>query len=336
MGYHSRIRLSPVIAGITLLATTLDCQGQAADGREWTKVELDPEINFLVLDILDDTRIAVGGSEATLFVFQNGNWDRMPDMEERWNGTPSIRAIAYLDDENLWIGSASLTPAERGLLLWNGSYWSEIISPMAGARNQRVTSLFTDRAAGQIVAALQSGRLTRFDGLGWSPALLSLGGVPFASVHGTGPDNLWAVGGEGRIYVSEDGGFNWHEHPAAGDGQVEGIDWQAVYSLASDQTWMVGRNGEIAHWDGESIQVERPVNAVLRALVVLPDGTAYVVGSATGPRTNGTFLYHDGAGWQGLEMPFDFPTLNDIGVTPDGEIYAVGNDGAVLHGGPRQ
>ncbi|MHC4840907.1 MAG: hypothetical protein ACYTDT_08135, partial [Planctomycetota bacterium] len=125
----------------------------------------------------------------------------------------------------------------------------------------------------------------------------------------TSGDVVWAVGDNGALRVSVDGGLSWAEVDA---GAPAGSNLNAVHASGADNNaWVVGDNGYFAYvgFDADG------------AVGVIADYTATVVAEFPGgaPNLNGVFVHTETGG-----PNFLFSGTGAFGVT------AVGDDGAIV------
>jgi photosystem II stability/assembly factor-like uncharacterized protein len=178
-----------------------------------------------------------------------------------------------------------------------------------------------------------------------------------------GPE-LYAVGNQGALRVSRDGGLSWEEVLTNAPGSLAGVfgrpkgarfalgqqgavlkssdqgrTWEASTVGSPGHTWMagvaagrylviVGLHGAIARSLDEGLSweiIDSGTRAHLAAVAVGPKGL-YAVGQ------RGTVLFsRDGARWVSVEVP----TRNDLFAVsqgPDGALYLAGAAGTVLEG----
>ncbi|MCB1049055.1 MAG: hypothetical protein H6510_00745 [Acidobacteria bacterium] len=173
--------------------------------------------------------------------------------------------------------------------------------------------------------------LRRFDGSLWNPlnSPIPLNGL-FA-IHGWGPQDVLAVGGNGIIRYDGDGDNNnipddiWEDDSPTG--LAPGYFLYGVTTFSGNNAIAVGRDqsGQGLALLRESniwLQMDLPTTFQLNAVWSAAPNLAWAVG------TNGTILKYDGA-WQA----FDSGTKKDLicvwGRTAS-EVYAGGEDGTLL------
>ncbi len=169
--------------------------------------------------------------------------------------------------------------------------------------------------------------------------------VAIRSFWGSGPDDVWAVGGNDEIVFDEDGSQSvltrgrafhttgsdggdvpsWTEH----DTQSNAI-LHAVWGTKGGDVWAVGRQGTIRRvrsgadrWEA----VASPTNEHLRGLWGAASDDIWAVGDA------GTVLHFDGTAWAISTAVFPAgprPDLHAIWGSGSDDVWAVGDRG-VLH-----
>lgn len=296
-----------------------------AQGRNWEVIPIsDRSENLTAISFLKNDLGATVSGVASVFRFDGVEWTRIAEPQP-FGKQVVFSGVVVPDASRVWVCSGSPQRESRGLAVYSEEAW-EVFPSIAGVANPRVNGLWSHPESGLMLAALSNGRIARRDGEGWSCADLNLSGS-FLAIHGSDAKNIWAVGEGGMIYFSDDGGITWADRSDSPE-----IIWQAVHTLAPDKTWMVGRGGEVAFWDGERLTIENPVKTILRGVFAVSPTEVYVVGSAAGPGTKGTFLAFNGSSWHVVEVRAHFGTLNAITSDPDGNLYAVGNGGIILRG----
>jgi len=213
-------------------------------------------------------------------------WDgtRMRTLTMRWDGTqwstvPSpnvdlqnhyLNGVAAVSPTDIWAVGYSLS----GLLIlhWNGTQWSVMSTPTpAGAINTYLMSVYTLSssdvwAVGAYTTAAGHNTLTlHWDGSQWahvpSPGPPTNRSIWLTDVHGSAPDNVWAVGyySDATLYHSRTFTLRWNgsawsyvASPSVGSGHNY---LHGVAVVASDDVWAVGDYGRpsmtiILRWNG--------------------------------------------------------------------------------------
>lgn len=169
-----------------------------------------------------------------------------------------------------------------------------------------------------------------FDGSGWRE--LSPGGTEtFWWVGGSGPDDVWMVGEEGRITQWDGSEFTNH------DSGVTATIW-GVISFSDSDVWAVGGTPEggtdepndiILHYDGNTWEPEvlpgDPMGVSLFKVWGTSSSNLYVVGE------QGTIWHRKGDTWElESEPPVANGTLFTVHGCGEDEVYAVGGNNALV------
>lgn len=135
-------------------------------------------------------------------------------------------------------------------------------------------------------------------------------------VFGSAPDDVWAVGEAGVILHWD--GARWQKVPS------DSAAWLSdVWAYDADEAWIVGAGGTVLRYDGERWRaVDSGTTRFLHAVFGVADDV-WAVGDA------GTALHFDGASWTDLSIAAE-RALRDVQVTDTGEVWVVGDEGAVL------
>lgn len=82
----------------------------------------------------------------------------------------------------------------------------------------------------------------------WALAWDTTGAGALSGVWGSGPDDIWMVGGQpGSAEIYHYDGAAWSPVPSP---DVALLVW--VYGFGPDDVWSVGEEGAVVHWDGDS------------------------------------------------------------------------------------
>lgn len=315
--------------GVLLLGSCLwlSAQHASVDGRVWFNTASGTTANLNSVSAYGSDFAVAVGINGTILRYQDGAWSNFAGAPQDWS-TTGVNATAILSPTSLWAGSNSSTTGLRGVSHWDGTNWGSIEIPADTTARQRVLGLWADRGSGYVFAALQSGRISHYNGSGWSSMATPGGTADMQAIHGTGLNNIWAVGNSGQVYQSVDSGTNWTVHALGAD--YASVSWHGVYTLGINNTWLVGSGGHIAHWDGEAFEVITQTSQTLRDVYAISENQVYVVGSASGTAV-GTFLYFDGDRWSSVDLGADVNQHTWYSIDGDGErIWLVGNGGTIL------
>ncbi len=172
-------------------------------------------------------------------------------------------------------------------------------------------------------AAGRPGELLHYDGVEWTELVIP----DIADLYGVwspGPGEAWAVGRSGAML-----------HYATGAGEVVDTGLtetlNGIWGRDPNDIWAVGNSGTILHYDGQqwtdqSIEYGGEFSAVWG----LADGPGPWV--VRGGWRDGAVYEFDGAGWHSSAIfGDDPPALNALHGTSAGDLWAVGDRGAIVH-----
>ena len=231
----------------------------------------------------------VGESGTVLFTFDGGDsWEKL-DLEH----DESLGAVAVDQRETVWIagedGSILRTPNV-------GEDWEYLVTPA-----RPWTGLTTDAWGEVALLAAADGTIWRHDGE--QAELLFEASEPLTDIAVT-PNGLVAVavGEEGTMIESRDGGKSWTRVPldTARDLEAVQVSWNGKATFAVGEAGVVVRLGE----HGNTIEELLPAELSLRDLHLSADHAGHVLGDA------GTALltWDLGASWE----PIELGTLADL------------------------
>ncbi len=170
----------------------------------------------------------------------------------------------------------------------------------------------------------------------WTP-VASVPGAALMAVHGTGADNVFAVGadaGDGPAVLNWDGSA-WRQL----DTGVRGDLWW-VFAIG-DVAYMTGANANILRYDGSGFERMRTPGLgkhVVYGIWASSPTDVYAVGSASG--RNGFIWHYDGSAWTELDLPVDLPRNDDDDIpqflkvwgTSAADVWVCGERGVLLRG----
>lgn len=144
-----------------------------------------------------DVLFAVGGYDTTVGIYIGARIYRFKSDKNDWE-TEGVQYVTDVDDKlrGVWVVNPTLAYAvgeSSSVLMWNGT-WSKHPAP-AGEDLLSVVAF----GRSSIYATTQSGKVYRYNGSAWSvmPGLNT--GSALLDIAGTGPDNLWVVGANGKM-----------------------------------------------------------------------------------------------------------------------------------------
>jgi hypothetical protein len=89
------------------------------------------------------------------------------------------------------------------------------------------------------------GQVLRWDGSTWSPFSSRCSYTKDYAVRGSGPDDVWVAGSEGRICHWDGSGFTTSEAWVSDE-------FHALWAFSPNDVWAVGCCSPVLHWDGVS------------------------------------------------------------------------------------
>jgi hypothetical protein len=219
--------------------------------------------------------------------------------------------------------------------------------------------------AGPVFLGGAGGQVLRYDGAGFE-RMPTPGTSTVFGIWGSGPEDLWAVGGDGAT-----GGFAWRyrgeqwEEVPLPDGLAASASLFKVWGRGPADVWFVGSGGTILHHDGQGFTSHpSPQARTLFTVHALGERVVAVGGfgsglvlentpegfvDATPPSTrqtigvwlselgsyvvgaNGTVLRDEAGTWtpEALELPIN-DDFHAVWVDPEGGVWAVGGQIASL------
>jgi len=173
------------------------------------------------------------------------------------------------------------------------------------------------------------GTVVHFDGDEWSlqetPTEQNLWGV-----WGDGPDDLWAVGGRGRVEgeatLLHYDGESWEAREIPDLERANVFAFFKVWGSSADNVYVVGQNGAVLHYDGSEWS-ELLVGASDDLISLWGTGPDNIV--AVGGRNSGVVSVFDGDEWHTDSLP-RYPGLNGVWMEDPNRAYVVGTFGTIL------
>ncbi len=266
-------------------------------------------------------------------------------------GWVDLEGIAAIAPDDVWAsGSKRVVHPVDGfvgqqyfVIHWDGTSWTEVPTPSTpagctGAGLHGIKAFGPDDVwfAGYRCQAMGAGwvpaTVLHWDGQGFTEyelPFVGLGGHAAEAIDGTGPDDVWVVGGPGsspgawqQSLIYHFDGTTWTHVP----GPVEGLGQllHDVAVIAPDDVWVAGEYVEpgvvaplLQHWDGTSWET-----------VFSPTGGAGIVALASDDvwTCGGGFAHWDGTEWTSVPALACTPgaSLSAIDAVSPCELWAVG------------
>ncbi|MCP3100665.1 putative metal-binding motif-containing protein [Myxococcus sp. K15C18031901] len=143
--------------------------------------------------INQDTVFLAGGTNG-----DSGRIYRYSPGDGKWNSESVETQVSNLNRLNaVWVASPKVAFAvgrNGSVVRWNGAQWSRVVAPST----HELTSVIAF-GAGSAYATCVNGHIYRYDGTSWATVHTMGGGRRLNDITGTGPDDLFAVGNDGRI-----------------------------------------------------------------------------------------------------------------------------------------
>jgi hypothetical protein len=148
-------------------------------------------------------------------------------------------------------------------------------------------------------------------------------------VWGAAPDDLWAVGGNGRqagqATVLRYQGGAWTPVALPPLQRPNVFAFFKVWGSGPGDVTIVGQRGAVLHWDGQALE-EQFVGASVDLIAVWGTGPDRIV--AVGGRNNGVISLFDGHSWRTEELA-PLRGLNGVWFERPGAVHVVGVQGTL-------
>jgi hypothetical protein len=239
------------------------------DGNTWEAVEAGTAKTLYDMTGSGPNDIFAVGKDQKVLHFDGGEWISV------WNDDPPRESWKFWAESPERIAAAGLY---KSVYIMEDGAWRETVLASAGI----ITDLW-GTSIDNLLAASSSGRIHRFDGVGWTVEVDSIEGHLIA-VHGTGPSDIHVVG-RGAFYHFD--GSVWRNLPADADGE-----FLALWATDPYNAFAVGWNGAIMHYDGNGWnRMESGVTDELTDVWGASGDDVYAVGRAG-------LLHYDGRAWR--------------------------------------
>ncbi len=290
-------------------------------------------------------------SEDDIWMTTEGCWVLRYDGKTWTNTNPDCTfgpAIALwgFGPTDVWAAAGSRHASTVGEILhWDGTTWSVSLDAHSQftceygfpclSTNAVWGSSSSDvwAAASGGPPAFVAGALLHFDGTEWTETS-TIGGQTapgFFGLRGTGPSDVWAVGGyadetgSSRAPVAHWDGKSWTLSEVRGPAILT-----SVWGAASDDVWAVG-DGAI-HWDGTSWSEVAGLAPLASTHAVWGASSSEVWAVGGDEASDPQMARWQGKSWKTLAplSPKEAPELNGIAGTGPSDVLAVGTSGSMV------
>lgn len=255
--------------------------------------------------------------------------DGMPTTPATWQVLAEQRPSSLLgvwasSVDDVWVvGGREGIGMEPSVFHFDGTAWTKLSVGMPDLDLWQVFGF----AGGDVFLAGSRGTILRYRD-GAFEQIPTPGSDVVFGLWGTGPDDMWAVGGQPAA-----NGFVWRYRGGAAFEAVPGtpaeLSMGAVWKVtgrAENDVWLSSSRGLVMHWDGQALTEERIGETGESLFSIGCSADACVTAGAN--LGTGVLYENTGAGWE--KEPGDAPALR--GVTPVGDHrYVVGAGGTVIH-----
>jgi hypothetical protein len=236
-------------------------------------------------------------------------------------GSNALAAVSVIGPGDVWAVGANHVGEGPDFSLvehWDGSSWTTIAGP-ANTPDMYGVLAFSDT---DVWAAAGDQGVDHWNGRTWTvytpePPAHSVAGGSIQAVAGTGPDDIWAVGGAYPHSLAEHwDGHSWTAAPTP-DGSQTATALTAVSAVSPDDVWAVAASWDgygsfvsseafMEHWDGQrwsAVRVPNPGTAYNNMTSLSMDSATdgWAVGRYSGSSYemgHRIFLHWNGSRWQ--------------------------------------
>lgn len=281
------------------------------DGRAWRNIS-STQLPISGVRLL--SAMTSFGDERGLIV---GEWGIMVDVNE-FGGTASprsatIRSVFGLGPDSAWAATTRIGNVENlNLLRYDGTGWTETSAGISDDLNA-----IDGVAEDEIWAVGELGSVVRYDGSTWTPVANPPTTGALLGVYVRTSTDVWVVGEEGSAARYD--GSSWTNATVPAGGNLRG-----VYVPAQDEAWVAGGAGEVWRYDGSQwTAVDIGTTAALQGITGRSKNEIWTWG------TGGVIYRYDGADWTRMTAP-EVTRIVDLYPLDNGQAYAVGAEGVLM------
>lgn len=295
----------------------------------------DASLSLKQMAFVSDTEAWAVGGNGYIAHWDGYTWTRVESPTDK-----DLNDVSFLSPDNGW------AVGEDGLILhWDGNMWSVVreeqpLSQFVGAPRWNAVA-FAGSDYGWVVGSTSTeGGSTAsamyWDGIGWkeppTPPIFC-DHCFLWDVTAFGSQDVWIVGGnEGGLVLHWDG-TNWYQVPNPFSQLDFGRCWlYSISAISNNDIWISGTflggagvddKGVVIHWNGtEWMDMQLAETGWTYSILMLSENNGWVGGDA---------LFHwNGQIWEKATNPA-IDRIVDIESGPNGEIWALTQQGAFLH-----
>ena len=246
------------------------------------------------------------GDQGTILHFDGTAWSQVPAPG---GSTTNLTAVRGSSASDVWaIGNAAT------LYRFNGTQWAT----QAGGPGGNLIGLYVAPDGTAFITSVL-GQAMRWNG-SMFVSTPTMGG-PLYGISGLSATNVLFSGDSGAIGLFD--GQNYRALPAYPSASA----LHGVHFRASRDAWLVGIDGSVLHFDGDTL-IRHPVpsTSYLNGVYAVTESDVWAVGS------RGTLLHYDGTSWTAYGRPAD-PGVSAFGAisgTGPKDLWVVGNSNSVV------
>lgn len=255
--------------------------------------------------------------------------DPDPPPEEGWTEAFDATSSGWLlnvwgsSGDDLWAVGG---PRDSGVIWrWDGTSWGEVDPGMQVPLVNWTVGFGPD----DVTFVGDGGTVLHYDGSSFTPQPTPTN-QNLWGVWGASPDDLWAVGGNGRMpgdqVILRYDGSAWTEL-ASPMLEKPGVSaYFKVWGTGPDDVYIVGSRGVVLHWDGSAL-TEQLVGASDDLISLWGTGPDNIV--AVGGRGNGIVSRFNGTDWR-TEILAPLPGFNGVHMSDPNVATVVGVRGTII------
>ena len=283
-------------------------------GGQWTHVDFPADVTDLKA-VWGSDRDHVWAVGRQILQWDGSTWSKVFDYEVCDNPALPWSEISGRGNDDVWVTNY----AAQCTVHWDGHEWGR------APDTQKLRRLFAIHGTDNVGALNDKDELIAWDGNSWQP-IMSLDDSAFAvkAVWADGADEIWSVGDGASIK-------HWQDGVSSNVSPFSAVTWANLNDVhgAGKDVWIVGDDGLILHYDGQTWNEEpRPTTTNLTSVWAQWSDKAWAA-KVWAVGENGTILVRDAGRWV-LSDQVD-GKLTAVWASNPADAWAVGMSGAVYH-----